>query len=196
MIRYFEPPPPPSQLPAELPSPFAVPPHPLALRAIAELEVGPLREGKMFGVLVVRDGERRIGYLRAFSGMLDGRWDHDGYVGPVFAAAARAAFWPAGEAELGVLAAGQRIVDDDPAHADHAALAARHAGELAALKTRHAARKAERAIARQGARGGGAQALDQQSRADSAERRELDRAHAAELAPVAARVAVLRLRSL
>ena len=186
MIYYFDPQP--TDVPAQMPSPFAVPPHPLALRAIHELGIQPLREGKMFGVLVVRDREGRLGYLRAFSGMLDGSWDRDGFVGPVFDVAARDAFWPAGEAELGVLAAEQRVLDDDPAHAEHAALVARHASEVAAIKARHAERKAERAVARQS---GGSHALDQQSRADSAERRELDRRHAAELAPLAARVAEL-----
>ncbi|HET9993137.1 MAG TPA: RluA family pseudouridine synthase [Kofleriaceae bacterium] len=190
MISYFDPQP--TDVPARMPSPFAVPPHPLALRAIRELEVGTLSEGKMFGVLVVRDAAGRIGYLRAFSGMLDGSWDRDGFVGPAFDAGARAAFWPAGEAELGVLATEQRVLDDDPAHVEHAVLVARHAGELAALKARHAERKAERKLARAG---GGSHALDQQSRADSAERRELDRAHAAELAPLDACVAELTARA-
>jgi tRNA pseudouridine32 synthase/23S rRNA pseudouridine746 synthase len=186
MIRYFDPPP--AELPARMPSPFAVPPHPLALRAIRELDVGSLREGKMFGVLVVRDAGGRIGYLRAFSGMLDGSWDRDGFVGPAFAARARDAFWPAGEAELGVLAAEQRVLDDDPAYGEHAAIVARHAAALAALKARHAERKAERRVARGG---GGSHALDQQSRADSAERRDLELAHATEAGPLAARVAEL-----
>jgi len=194
MIQYFDPQP--TELPARMPSPFTVPPHPLAFRAIRELEVGSLcegrDEGKMFGVLVVRDPAGRIGYLRAFSGMLDGSWDRDGFVGPAFDAAARAAFWPAGEAELGVLAAEQRMLDDDPAHAEHAAIVARHAGELAALKAHHADRKEQRRLARAG---GGSHALDQQSRADSAERRDLERAHAAELAPLAAGVAELTERS-
>ena len=133
MIQFFEPPPQASELPVRMPSPFAVPPHPLALRAIRELEIAGLNEGKMFGVLVVRDAEGRFGYLCAFSGMLEGSWDRAGFVGPVFDVAARDAFWPAGEAELGVLAADQRVLDDDPLHAEHAALVARHATELAAL---------------------------------------------------------------
>ena len=190
MIIYFDPPP--AGVPDVMPSPFAVPPHPIALRALEGLALGEMTEGKMFGVLVVRDGAGRIGYLRAFSGMLDGSWDREGFVGPVFDAAARAAFWPAGEAELGALAAEQRVLDEDPAHAEHAALVARHAGELAALKARHAERKAARAIARAS---GGSHALDQQSRADSAERKELDRVHAGELASLAARVADLTARS-
>ncbi|MBQ3152721.1 MAG: RluA family pseudouridine synthase [Bacteroidaceae bacterium] len=41
-------------------------------------------KGKMFGVLVVLDGEGRCGYLAAFSGLLDGRNKHDFFVPPVF----------------------------------------------------------------------------------------------------------------
>src|SRR5262245_48227603 len=86
--------------PERLPSPFAAPPHPLAQRAAEELRtfvetlgLDLATGGKMFGVLVVSDGER-VGYLRAFSGMLGGRWHVDGFVGPTFDLAARDAFWP------------------------------------------------------------------------------------------------------
>ena len=98
MITFFDPQPALDELPRRVPSPFATPPHPLALRASRELArtVPALAEGKMFGVLVVRDRGGRVGYLRAFSGMLDGRWDVPGFVGPAFDAAARDAFWPAG----------------------------------------------------------------------------------------------------
>ena len=195
MIAYFDPQP--GELPPRFPSPFAVPPHPLALRAVAELAFflrgGELREGKMFGVLVVRDREGRIGYLRAFSGMLDGSWHRDGFVGPTFDAAARDAFWPAGEAGLGGLAEQQRLVDADPVHAEQAALLAAQAIELAALKARHAERKAARKTARDA--GAPSHALDQESRGDSAERRRLDSAHVAALAPLAARVGELTTAS-
>jgi tRNA pseudouridine32 synthase / 23S rRNA pseudouridine746 synthase len=194
VIAYFDPQPSePSDVPARFPSPFAVPPHPLALRAVAELSVflrgGELREGKMFGALVVRDREGRIGYLRAFSGMLAGTWHRDGFVGPTFDEAARDAFWPAGEAGLGVLAEQQRVLDADPLHAHHAELLAAQAIELAALKARHAERKAARRTARDA--GAPSHALDQESRGDSAERRTLDAEHATVLAPLATRVAEL-----
>ena len=38
----------------------------------------------MFGVLVARDATGRVETLRAFAGMLGGRWDVDNFVGPVF----------------------------------------------------------------------------------------------------------------
>jgi tRNA pseudouridine32 synthase/23S rRNA pseudouridine746 synthase len=58
---------------------------------------GP-RGGKMFGVLVVEDSGRAVGFLRAFSGMLDGCFDVPGYVPPIFDRDARAAVEPSGEA--------------------------------------------------------------------------------------------------
>lgn len=40
--------------------------------------------GKMFGVLVAETADGQIGYLRAFSAMLDGTYHHEGFVAPVF----------------------------------------------------------------------------------------------------------------
>ena len=113
MLALFDPPPSPDELPDRLASPFAHdPPHPLARRAAAALvrDLPPLAEGKMFGVLVVAAPDGRIGYLRAFSGMLDGTWHVPGFVPPAFDVAARDAFWPAAEAELATLPPHERRV--------------------------------------------------------------------------------------
>ena len=82
--------------------PFYYEPHPLAKIAAAELQhylethtgLGHnfgldavdtgLAIGKMFGVLVVRDGEGKLGYLSAFSGKLADSNDHPTFVPPVF----------------------------------------------------------------------------------------------------------------
>lgn len=101
----------------EIPVGFVAPsdvPHVLAARAAAvlasELEATMTDidwfapgAGKMFGVLVVRDRGDEIGFLRGFSGMVGGRWFIDGFAPPLFDGEARDAFWPAGEAELGVM---------------------------------------------------------------------------------------------
>ncbi len=113
-LIFFEPPPATEELPARMPSPFDPgPPHPLARRAaelmVAELERGhPLpraafeepHRGKMFAVLVVVAPGGRVGFLRAFSGMLAGRWVVPGFAGPLFDLALRERIWPAAEAEL------------------------------------------------------------------------------------------------
>ena len=74
--------------------PFCYDPHPLALLAARELqqELGrmTLTEGKMFGVLVVETdqqatiAEAPIGFLAAYSGLLEGRNDWPYFVPPVF----------------------------------------------------------------------------------------------------------------
>ena len=135
-LTYFDPPPPPADLPARMPSPFEPVPHPLARRAAEELQErlrGGLPgvslegldvpgRGKMFGVLVVEDGAGRVGYLRGFSGMLDGRWSIEGFAPPLFDAAAKDAIWPAGEAELRAYAALHRELVDRGADEERAAL--------------------------------------------------------------------------
>jgi tRNA pseudouridine32 synthase/23S rRNA pseudouridine746 synthase len=197
MIALFDPQPSFDELPARMPSPFATEPHPIARRAADELvralpaglDLDAPGAGKMFGALVVRAPDGRIGYLRAFSGMLGGAWLVDGFAPPAFDLAARDAFWPNGEAELGVLAAREADLAADPTREALAEVRVRHAAELATLRALHLDRRAARRVAR--ASGGDDHALAQQSRGDTAERRRLDAAHAAELAPIAARVAEL-----
>ena len=99
--------------PVRFPTPFdrrAV--HPLAQRAATELrETVHARyaaawrlyepgQGKMFGVLVVADANGTIGYLRGFSGMMNGRWNVVGWVPPAFDSALRDVVWIPGEAEM------------------------------------------------------------------------------------------------
>lgn len=74
--------------------PFAYTPHPWAAKAAEEvvahvhnyMDVHPESElherGKMFGVLVVKS-DQRVGYLAAFSAMLDGTYQHEGFVPPI-----------------------------------------------------------------------------------------------------------------
>lgn len=117
-VTYFEPPPGPDELPSRLASPFDPgPPHPLARRAAEDLQARLRRGevavegldapggGKMFGVLVVATEDGRVGYLRAFSGMLDGRWHVEGFAPPLFDLAERDTFWPEGQADLRALEA-------------------------------------------------------------------------------------------
>ncbi len=165
-ITYFDPPP--SELPATFASPFDHgEPHPLARRAAEEL-IARVRGrasldapggGKMFGVLVVAAPDGRIGYLRGFSGMLDGQWQVGGFVPPLFDPAARDAFWPAGQRRLAELDQALRELAASPAdaavRAGHAAITARHGAELAALRARHRDRRADRHAAREAIRAAG-----------------------------------------
>jgi len=162
----------PHALPARMPSPFGAP-HALAVRAaqLVRAEVGALgleRDGKMFGVLVVRDGAR-VGFLRAFSGMIGGQWQLPGFAPPVFDRAARDAFWIAGERELDALADELAQLDTriDPARG----AVAEHDARADALRATHRERRDHRHALR--ATTADRHALDQQSRHDGAERRAL-----------------------
>lgn len=112
MIRFL-PAPNAEERPTRFPTPFdrkAV--HPLARRAADELmatlahqyaSAWRLHEpgnGKMFGVLVVESSDGALGYLRAFSGMIEGQWHIDGWAPPTFDHAARDIVWGPGETEM------------------------------------------------------------------------------------------------
>jgi tRNA pseudouridine32 synthase/23S rRNA pseudouridine746 synthase len=192
-ITWFDPQPGADELPARMPSPFATEPHPIARRAVEGL-VSRLpidSEGKMFGVLVVRAPDGRIGYSCAFSGMLGGRWHVDGFAPPVFDARERDAFWPAGEAELARLEARRRALDSSAALAELADTRARHKRESTALRDQHRIKRDNRHVERARTRDADAiHALDEQSRADGRMRRQLDAAHRDELALLIARLGV------
>lgn len=86
----------PESIPAVMPNPFADSPHPLAVEAAHLLQqrlsgdiawpgdYSPERQGKMFGVLMVRDSEGHTGFLSAFSGMMGRQWHLPGFVPPIF----------------------------------------------------------------------------------------------------------------
>ena len=117
-VTYLDPQPHPAELPLRLANPFGVVPHLLAQHAALALqqnlaagdyfaadEFTGFQRGKMFGVLLVRDTDARIGFIKAFSGMAQDSWLVDGFAGPLFDLEARDAVWPAGQAELGTYTA-------------------------------------------------------------------------------------------
>jgi len=84
-------------LPTRFTFPFYYDPHPLALKAVEELQSYLKKQtdfvhdfgiegkgvGKMFGVLVVRNESGALGYLNAFSGMMSGKTVIEGFVPPL-----------------------------------------------------------------------------------------------------------------
>jgi tRNA pseudouridine32 synthase/23S rRNA pseudouridine746 synthase len=90
------------ELPEQFNYPFAYDPHPLTIQASKEVQADletqkdwehnfgliPGQEGdvigKMFGVLVVKNKEGELGYLKAFSGKLANANHHPGFVPPLF----------------------------------------------------------------------------------------------------------------
>lgn len=201
-------------IPQRFPSPFdAMGPHPLAQHAaralqatLASGEIAPAlpasilhqpHGGKMFGVLVVRDGSGRMGALHAFSGMLAGRWEVPGFCPPLFDPQVRAATEAPGAATVESLDARHRALAEcreAQAAADAlTSLRQAHAREREALQCLHRQRRESRR-ARREALGfsaaanaealAGLHGLDQESRADKAEKRQLLAAQEAALAPL------------
>lgn len=82
-----------SSLPRKFTYPFHYTPHPLCVAAAEEVQSylatqkqweQELKQGKMFGVLIVRTATGDIGYLTAFSGILAGSNMHPYFVPPVY----------------------------------------------------------------------------------------------------------------
>ncbi|WP_224362136.1 RluA family pseudouridine synthase [Hyalangium versicolor] len=225
----FEPQPAPSELPEEFPSPLdELGPHALARLAAermqAELRAGSVAPGvpasgldgpeggKMFGVLVVQEPGGRIGFLRSFSGMLDGRWDVPGFVPPMFDREARTHVEPAGEAVVKALLARAEALRTSPEFVAlqqaHAEQEVRHAAEREAMRAVHEARKRQRHDRRaefvaadtlsEAEKRQALHALDQESRGDKAERRRLEAAQTEEWQTIQPKRARLerRLRAL
>ncbi|MFN2377356.1 MAG: RluA family pseudouridine synthase, partial [Candidatus Binatia bacterium] len=204
---------------APFPSPFdELGPSALAQRAAAVLqaELAAGREGlpasilhlpdggKMFGVLVAESPSGEVGFLRAFSGTIEGRFDVPGFVPPIFDREARQGFEPEGERVVKLLTARAEAFEQSEelaaARARLAALVARQEEERAALRGAHAAGRAQRRASRvamlaaheagaalaDGPRERDLLALAEQSRRDKADRRRLEAAHAEARAAVEA----------
>ncbi len=103
-------------LPTQFTFPFYYEPHPLAKLAAAELQqflstdwkpeiIGDssttqTTSGKMFGVLVVRNRDNKLGYLTAYSGKLPKGKNQARFVPPIFDLFAPDSFFLTGEREL------------------------------------------------------------------------------------------------
>ena len=99
-------------LPERMNNPFDYEPHPLCCRAAGEVCAylgehpewsAEIAEGKMFGVLVVRNGADKVGYLAAFSGNLGGKNLHSGFVPPVYDMLQPGEHFRQGEAEISAI---------------------------------------------------------------------------------------------
>jgi len=161
-ITYFPTPPQASELPEIMPSPFAYSPHPIAERAALllqqrlssrQLSDQLANVGKMFGVLVVANTQGEIGFLSAFSGMMNGLWHVPGFVPPIFNQAQQDAFLPAGKTEASVskerLHQLETSVKQSGLAENIALLQQQRDSELARLRLEHKTAKAQRHQQRQ-----------------------------------------------
>jgi tRNA pseudouridine32 synthase/23S rRNA pseudouridine746 synthase len=178
--------------PSRFPNPFSeAAPHPLA-RVAAEALQHWLRAhwygavasggGKMFGVLVAEDRAGRRVELRAFSGVLGGRWEVEGFVPPVFDRARREAVEIPGEAAVkGLLARAETYAASEErigAVEQRRVMIERHERERAEVKARHEANRRDRHERRKAA--SDPHAIDQESRADKAALRRFEERQAVE----------------
>lgn len=120
------------ELPSQFPSPFHAEPHPIcevASQQVKEhilLQTGwhhELQQGKMFGVLVVKDAKGQIGFLAAFSGNLAGKNYHPFFVPPVADLLNPSGFFKTGEQTISFI---NQQVENMEANADFAACKARY----------------------------------------------------------------------
>lgn len=146
----------------------------IALAVAADLR---LDEGKMIGVLVVRDGSGQLGYAKAYSGELDPPQGLTGWVPPLHfvsmpnEALGKLDCWKSELAEL------SRRLEDHP-YLERREYWQRRRSELAKI---HRAAKAERDGVRQRGDGRTEEALQEESRRHSRERRLLRRESELEL---------------
>lgn len=99
-------------LPSAFTYPFHYTPHPLTRLAAEEVQAylktrsdwqKELQEGKMFGVLIIRTPELKLGYLAAFSGNLAGSNHHAFFVPPVYDLLQPDGFFRIEEAEISAI---------------------------------------------------------------------------------------------
>lgn len=154
--------------------------------------------GKMFGVLVVRGPDERLGVLHAFSGQLAGRWLLPGFVPPLFDAQARDTLEPAADVLIKQLTA---RLETFAASAEFALARAQlslfetgAAKRRAELKATHHTRKQARHVRRVGADALAARLLDEESRTDDRARRALEASLRAEQVQAAAPLHALERR--
>lgn len=72
-------------------------------------------QGKMFGVLIVKNKEDKLYYLQAFSGKLGTLDTPKGFVPPVFDIYAKDSFYPEGEKQVDELTLKVKNLENDPA---------------------------------------------------------------------------------
>lgn len=123
MIHFFQQALSDTSLPEQFTNPFHYTPHPLCVKAAKELQNYLMtmeiwkrkpEEGKMFGVLVIRTPQKQLGYLAAFSGILDGNYLHPYFVPPVYNLQQPDGFFRQEEQQISALNQQIRQLENDP----------------------------------------------------------------------------------
>ena len=113
-------------LPERSTYPFCYTPHPLCILAAKEVQSyltrqtawkDELRQGKMFGVLIVQTEHGETGYLAAFSGILAGKNLHPFFVPPVYNLLQPQGFFKIEEENISSINRNIRQLENDKAYA-------------------------------------------------------------------------------
>lgn len=113
-------------LPERFTYPFCYTPHPLCILAAKEVQgyltrqtawKDELRQGKMFGVLIVQTEHGETGYLAAFSGILAGKNLHPFFVPPVYDLLQPQGFFKIEEENISSINRNIRQLENDKAYA-------------------------------------------------------------------------------
>lgn len=121
-------------LPERFTYPFCYTPHPLCILAAKEVQSyltrqtawkDELRQGKMFGVLIVQTEHGETGYLAAFSGILAGKNLHPFFVPPVYNLLQPQGFFKIEEENISSINRNIRQLENDKAYAAFSAELAR-----------------------------------------------------------------------
>ena len=113
-------------LPERFTYPFCYTPHPLCILAAKEVQSyltrqtawkDELRQGKMFGVLIVQTEHGETGYLAAFSGILAGKNLHPFFVPPVYDVLQPQGFFKIEEENISSINRNIRQLENDKAYA-------------------------------------------------------------------------------
>ena len=125
-----------TDLPEKFTFPFSYQPHPVALSAVKALQTylneqkkwthdfGDQTDesgeicGKMFGVLVVQNKRKELGYLAAFSGKLAEKNYLEGFVGPIYDRLAEDGFFKEEEASIIAINDQIKAIEHDPQYLD------------------------------------------------------------------------------
>lgn len=109
--------------------------------------------GKMFGVLVVRDSNGKLGYLSAFSGKLAGKNEHERFVPPVFDMLTENSFFKKEEKILNEMTAKIESIEKHPDYwqlqLDFKEFSTNSTNDILAFKHQMKSNKAERKIIRE-----------------------------------------------
>ena len=113
-------------LPERFTYPFCYTPHPLCILAAKEVQSyltrqtawkDELRQGKMFGVMIVQTEHEETGYLAAFSGILAGKNLHPFFVPPVYNLLQPQGFFKIEEENISSINRNIRQLENDKAYA-------------------------------------------------------------------------------